>query len=441
MGVNYLEYYSRRDIQKALVESAVNREVAVMFGAETFGRRPDVLQFEGDVLTLARQGATSFHFSVEQWSDPLRLKSGMTQRELDDLRIGWSLILDLDTKFLEYAKEAALLLVEALKFHDINNISIKYSGSNGFHIGIPSKAFPETIFNKKTKLLFPEGVKVIGSYLKDLIKSHLSEKILSLTSLREIANATNKPEGTLIKDKQFDPYSVLSIDPALISSRHMIRAPYSINEKKGLVSIPLTESELKNFKIAKAKPENVSYGLKFLDESKLKEPEASSLIIQAYDWISKTKKEEPLKLNQGRYALPKIAIKDEKYFPNCIKLILEGVKSDGRKRAVFILINFLQSLGWNIDEIESFLLEWNKKNYEHLRDGYIKAQVGWHKRQNKAIMPPNCSNEMYYAGLGVKCPENICSKVKNPVNYAMRLLKQKDEPVKKPKKRRAKQSN
>jgi len=441
MGVNYLNYYSRKDIQKALVESAVNREVAAIFNAETFGRRPDILQFEDDVLALARQGATSFHFSVEQWSDPLRLRSGMTQRELDDLRIGWSLILDLDTKFLEYAKEAALLLVEALKFHDIKNISIKYSGSNGFHIGIPSKSFPDSVDNKKTSLLFPESVKVIGSYLKDLIKSHLSEKILSLTSLKEIANATNKPEGTLIKDKQFDPYTVISIDPALISSRHMIRAPYSINEKKGLVSLPLTESELKNFKIAKAKPENVSYEVKFLDESKLKEPEASSLIIQAYDWMSKTKKEEPLKLNQSKYILPKIAIKDEKYFPNCIKLILKGVKSDGRKRAVFILINFLQSMGWNINELENFLLEWNKKNYEPLRDGYIKAQVDWHKRQNKTIMPPNCSNEMYYANLGVKCTENICSKVKNPVNYAMRLLKQKDEPIKRPKKRKYNRSD
>ena len=56
-------------------------------------------------------------------------------------------------------------------------------------------------------------------------------------------------------------------------------------------------------------------------------------------------------------------------------------------------------------------------------------------------MPPNCSNEMYYSSLGVKCPENICSKVKNPVNYAMRLLKQKDEPVKRPKKRRYNRSD
>ncbi|MBS3145324.1 hypothetical protein J4414_00790 [Candidatus Woesearchaeota archaeon] len=432
MGVNYLNYYSRKEIQKAFVDCSENREVSVMFGVNSFGKRPDILQFEDDVFELAKKGATSFHYSVEQWSDPLQLKSGMSQKELEDLRTGWSLILDLDTKFLDYAKEAALLLVEALKFHDVKNISLKYSGSNGFHIGIPSKAFPESVDNKKTKLLFPEGTRVISSYLKDMIKPYLSDKLLSLNSLKEISEFTNKSREELIKNGKFDPYSVIEVDSALTSSRHMIRMPYSMNEKKGLVSLPITENELKNFKISRAIPKNVEYNLKFLDDSKINDLEASNLIIQAFDWYARQKKQEIPKLDiKRKFELPTIAIKDEKYFPECIKSILKGVETDGRKRAIFILINFFRNLGWTMEDIEKYLLDWNEKNYEPLRKGYIQAQMHWHKRNIKPILPPNCSNEMYYSGLGIKCQENICSKVKNPVNYTLRLVRQKNQGKKK----------
>ena len=52
---------------------------------------------------------------------------------------------------------------------------------------------------------------------------------------------------------------------------------------------------------------------------------------------------------------------------------------------------------------------------EALRDGYVKSQVSWFKRQNKKVLPPNCSNQMYYVNIGVCRPDNLCSKIKNPV--------------------------
>ncbi len=164
MQKNILQYYSRKDVQKAIVNAAKNREVAVKYSDKGFGKRPDILQFDNDVLELAKSGATSFHISEEHWSNPLLLQPGMTKVQLDNLRSGWDCILDIDCKFLEYSKEAALLLVEALKFNNINNFGIKFSGGTGFHIGISFESFPENVHDQETKLLFPDGVRVIATY-------------------------------------------------------------------------------------------------------------------------------------------------------------------------------------------------------------------------------------------------------------------------------------
>ena len=122
----YLEFYSRREIQERILEVAEDREVAPRYN-QGFGRRPDVIQFPADILEMAKKGATSFHISEERWHNPLQLKPGMQKRDLDENRKGWDLVLDIDTKFWDYAKWTAFYLVEALKFHDVKNIAVKFS--------------------------------------------------------------------------------------------------------------------------------------------------------------------------------------------------------------------------------------------------------------------------------------------------------------------------
>ena len=139
----FLEYYSRNDVQKIILNSALNREAAVKYSNGGFGKRPDTLQFENDIFELAKQGATSFHISEEHWSNPLLLKPGMTKPELDRLRIGFDIILDIDTKFIEYSRETALLLIKALRHYNIKNIGLKFSGGSGFHLGIPFSSLPQ----------------------------------------------------------------------------------------------------------------------------------------------------------------------------------------------------------------------------------------------------------------------------------------------------------
>ena len=116
-------YYTRPEVQKAIFEFSKDREICPRY-FDGFGKRPDSFQYKNDVFELVKKGATSFHVSEERWRDPLLLKPGMTQKQLADLRIGWDLLIDIDTKFVEYSKICAQLLIDALKFYNIKNISL-----------------------------------------------------------------------------------------------------------------------------------------------------------------------------------------------------------------------------------------------------------------------------------------------------------------------------
>ena len=125
----------------------------------------------------------------------------------------------------------------------------------------------------------------------------------------------------------------------------------------------------------------------------------------------------------GDVKLDEITVKiPEQLFPPCIQKIKKGLE-DGKKRAIFILINFLASCNWSYDDIEEYLVEWNKNNKESLREVYWKGQLRYARMHNKKILPPNCDNKMYYKDLQICCPDNVCTKTKNPVNYAVRKMR------------------
>lgn len=417
------EYYSRRDIQEVLASQARNREFVPQYG-EGFGKRPDTVEYTGDIMSYVEKGATSFHVSEEIWSNPLEIGTNLKQEQLAKLREGWDLLLDVDCKFLEYSKIAAFLLCEALFFHGVRNFGLKFSGGSGFHIGLSYDAFPEKVNNIEMKNFFPEGPRIIAAYLKGMIENPLREHILDMSDPKDIAIAIGKPAQALYKEdkekntKTFDPFSVLEIDTILISSRHLYRAAYSLNEKTGFVSIVLKPEHLKQFHPAWAKHERV-LPLPFL--KKPEKNEAKELFIQALDWnarqqASVIRKEQEEKQNKQVHQVIKITKISDEIFPPCIKKILEGMKHDGRKRALFILLGYFRNLGLEINDIETRVLEWNKKNYQPLRESYIKTQVNWFKRQEKRL-PPNCALQAYYKDVGVCMPDALCRYVKNPVNY------------------------
>jgi DNA primase large subunit len=159
------------------------------------------------------------------------------------------------------------------------------------------------------------------------------------------------------------------------------------------------------------------------------------LVIEALDWSSKylveTKEEIPKTITKKKLkSIP------EDYFPPCIKNILQGL-SDGRKRSLFVLMNFLKNMGWNLDKIESRIMEWNSKNIPPLRNSYLRTQLRWHFRQERNLLPPNCENEVFYKSIEICKPDEFCTNnsetimIKNPVNYPFKKMKIRRKRVKK----------
>jgi hypothetical protein len=414
-----LRYYKRLDVQKAVCESAKDKEIGIKYDFG-FGRRPDIISNPADVFELAKHGATSFHFSEELWKNPLVLSPNLSEKELLELRSGWDLVIDIDMPYFEYSKITAFLVVEALKRHGIGCVSCKFSGNKGFHIGVPFEAFPKSFSGRETRSLFPEAPRKIALYLKELIKKPLAEMIFSFEKgdkdavVRNIGRDRAELKGSLY---DFDAVKFVEMDTLLISTRHLCRMPYCFNEKSGLVSVPVPLDKVLDFKREYASPEKVEVKLKFLDRSLAVENEALALLMQAYEFnyfppLFESGEKKEIEFEEIAEAVP------EQLFPPCMQKILQGM-DDGRKRALFVLINFLSYAGWSSDMIEQRVKEWNVKNKEPLREVYVKSQLRYAKKSERKL-PPNCVNADYYKGINICFPDGLCSKVRNPVNYARR---------------------
>jgi len=394
-----ITYYSRKDVQEYIFQFCKNRETIPRHN-DKFGKRPDTLEYPSDIIQHIKKGYTSFHCSEELWTNPLQLSTNLTPEQLNELRLGWDLLIDIDSKYLDYSKIACKLIIEALKFHNIKNFGLKFSGSKGFHIIVPWGAFPQSLAGEKTKNMFPEWPRIIISYLKELINEKLIENI------SEISIENRK---SYVKDEE-EAKKVIP-DLVLVSSRHLFRAPYSLHEK-GLVSVVLNEKEIENFHPINANP----FKIKIKNFYPLpEENEARELLISALDWYKEWKNQQA----KNKREFKEIKIDKKKLiFPPCIKNIMKGLP-DGRKRALFILINYFKSLGLNFDEIEDKIEEWNEKNTPPIKRGYIQSQLSWHRRQKK-VPPPNCDKD-YYKGIGVCEPDEFCKKIKNPINYTIKM--------------------
>lgn len=511
-------HYKRPEVQKAIVEQASSKEVSVMFGPEKFGKRPDLIAYENDVLEFAKRKASSFHCSEELWRNPLLIKTGMSRKELDELRVGWDLILDIDCPDWEFSKLITHLFVKALNDHGINSVTTKFSGNKGFHIAVPFEAFPDVIpfkddegnlLNREVKDLFPEAPRKIAIYLLSFMTENYATirdggvdfdgHFFSLDYLKNIVTSSSQslvafqcsschsvldsdfqkprtvfrcskcgheshPTGNpdvircekcshpvefqveksgcprcgsmLAPERKPNLLAVIEVDTVLISSRHLYRMPFSLHEKSGLVSIPINNEDILSFEKSFAKPNKIRFDIPFLSRSSAVKGEASKLFVEAFDRTSVTE-ERKFTLRQ-EIPIPEDAIPEE-FFPPCIQRIFAGLE-DGKKRAMFVLVNFLRVSGWGKDQIEERLRLWNKNNDEALREQYIKGQLFQIKKGKGALPPPNCSNQDYYKSLLICNPDSFCSKIKNPAMYAKRKYEleqqaQKKQSKKKPSKK------
>ena len=401
-----------------MIEQAKDKEIAVRF-KDWFGKRPDVLIYENDILELAKKKAISFHCSEELWMNPLQLRTDIKKQEMDELRRGWDLILDIDCHHFIYSKLAAHILVKILEDLGLKDgaVTCKFSGNKGFHLAVPFEAFPHQINGKQVKNLFPEAPRRIAYYLQDKLRPLLEKAILKIekNNIKNIEKRTGIKAEELVKWKsdeklELNVQKFLEIDTILIAPRHLYRMTYSFHEKSGLISVPVDTNNILKFKKEMSEPKNIDLSIPFLVRD-VKEGCANKLFINAFDFFPK---EERSSGPKKEFKLPEEAIRED-LFPPCIKNMLNGM-DDGRKRTMFTLTNFLRGAGWSIDAIEHKLYEWNKKNVEELREVNLKGQLHQTKKQKEIMPPHNCKR--YYQDLQVCKPDSFCAKIKNPLQYA-----------------------
>jgi hypothetical protein len=417
-------WYSRESVLRAIVEAARNREVVAVYRGGVFGKRPDVIQYPQDVLQSVAEGAISFHGSLERWQQPMKLDVGLNKTELDSMRIGWDVLFDVDVDDFEIAKITVKQLIEAFKDHGLTSYGVKFTGGSSFHVGIPFEALPEKINFQPTAAQYPELLQKIIEYVKWYMGDQLKEEIASIGTREEISKRIGKPVKEIEENGELNPFRIISMD--VFGSRHLFRLPYTLHEKTLRVSLPIKPENIERFEVQQALPEKAKVEEKFLvPRTSLHDAEA--LVIEALDWSSKH-------MVEAKEEIPKILVKKkikaipEEYFPPCVKTALLGL-SDGRKRSLFILTNFLRNVGWDLEKIENKLMEWNEKNIPPLRTNYLRTQLRWHFRQDRNLLPPNCDNENFYVAMSICHPDNICKgntdkiTIKNPVNYPFKKLK------------------
>ncbi|MEM4270729.1 MAG: hypothetical protein QXO70_01385, partial [Candidatus Pacearchaeota archaeon] len=290
----------------------------------------------------------------------------------------------------------------------------KYASSFSPILITKSSLFNLIANGQLTKLMFPDWPRAISLYLYELVKPKLIEKIskLNYKNFSEVSSKYIKGE-----EKAGDVVEKVMPDIILVSPRHLFRCPYSLHEKTALASIVIDKNKIESFQPSDADPLKVKV-IPFMPEPK--ENEARELLIQALDWY-KEKQHLNEKTNQGKNKFDREIIIDRSrlVMPPCIQTILKGLK-DGKKRALFILINYFRSLNFSEQETVEKIEEWNKKNNPMLKQGYIKSQIDY-TFKHKKILPPNC--DKYFKDIGVCNPERFCEKIKNPLNYTILLSK------------------
>lgn len=422
-----MKYYSNKDLQNILWEFGRSREVVARAIDGGYFKRPSTLAYPADVLGLVMKGAASFHASVERWSNPLLIDD----RNQGELRTGFDWIVDIDSSLgLEEAKIASLLVRDFLEKYRLEYF-IKFSGRRGFHFCIFWENFPEAFDYKESRALYPELPKILSTFLRERIKDKLWQNLVQYKgSVKELTGQENP--------KIRDPFRLVEVEKDW-SNRHLFRMPYSIHEKTGKASVLIEPEKLEKFQ-----PEMAEIGNFELREIHVRGNQKGGelLISDAIYWSKKidgiwgsSGSEDSAKGRRRKdfvYYKGKV-MRDN--FPPCMEAVLSGIK-DGRKRSTFTLISFLRSCNWPWTEVEEKALDWGKK--VGLREGFVKAQLAWHKKQPRNILPPNCQSGLFYKDIAICKPLPLCAKIRNPVNFAFIKAGKTSEDGKKVKKRKKK---
>jgi hypothetical protein len=407
-----VDYYSKDDILNEMMKISRDREFVGAYKNGSYYKRPNIIQFPSDIIQMAKNHVTSFHCSVERWNNPMQIST--QTKNYSDLRKGFDFLIDIDSKIGVSAREkikatqsCSAMICAFLRKYGVKNYGVKFSGSRGFHIIVPYEAFPAEINYRKTSELYPR----IPQVLADFIRDQLKDKILDLL----VRDHSAKKLYELSHGENLDPFKFIDIENGW-GERHLFRAPFSLNEKTWFVSLPLRDPI--DFSEENVRMKNVKIKEHFLKPCK--ENEIKDLLKDALNWAAKKDATKPKKTEIKKEFSENTEKIPEEAFPPCVKNILKGLE-DGKKRGVFTLINFLRSMNWNWEEIETRILVWNSLNPKPLPVNFIKGQINWNHNQQKRP-PANCTNDLYYKSIGICIPDENCRKIKNPVTYPFKKM-------------------
>lgn len=327
-------YYRNHEVLEALTLQALNREFWLVKG-ESVARRPLKVETVEDLVVhierLRGKGLVSVFSSVETFSDPLLL--GL--KSAKELRTGWDFVIDFDADRICDAQKAVLCVIDILESFNIKNFKVKFSGRRGFHLIIPGVAFnlpPDS---------FPDVPLLISRFL--------------MASLRP------------------DERRNVKFDEAVYKSRQMIRMAYSLHQKSGLISLPITD--VKQFKVEDAKP-SMMMGVDWSwMELKPRVGEAKTLFDASTEWGERMTTKPAVKvLDFG---------KGEATRYRWIGRLLKNPVDDGRHRLLWLVITpyLVNVKGLSIEDAKQvaiqYLMECDKlksidANLERLVDYYVE---------------------------------------------------------------------
>ncbi len=266
--------------------------------------------------------------------------------------------------------------------------------------------------------MYPKLPKILARFIRKKIKDDLMKELIKSRGAKQLIDAMDELPSEL------NPFYFVEVEKDW-GERHMFRAPFSFNEKTWLVSLPMHLNQLKTFSAEKAQMETAIKTVENVPEFFSGEDnEAESFVQDALDWYASIKKDKPKTEKKIVKWEKRIG---EELFPPCAKLILSGM-SDGKKRSLFTLINFLKMMNWQWAEIEERVFLWNENNKPPLPRNYVIAQLRYQQTRDN-VPPSNCDSSMYYSDIGICRPDETCKggtdkiTIKNPVSYPFRRMK------------------
>jgi hypothetical protein len=244
-----LEYYGSEgdsEVKEMIFEYSQYRQTMLVLDESAFGnrKRSVMLRSPDDIPNMAKATLSreenpmaprkypAFHGTVKKYRHP----NAAGLREVQ--RIGADCVIDIDIKVgYKKAFRAGESVVRLYDKYDIPYF-VKFSGGTGPHIIIPAEALPGDC----------------GRF------DDLCQRILEF-----VMRKTGAP----------------GIDTSFSSPTHFLRLPYSIHERTGLVSIPLSEEQFHNFKPKMAEIPNVEVVQKFCEVSRQSVENLRNLIADA----------------------------------------------------------------------------------------------------------------------------------------------------------------